>query len=68
MTQLTARGQFVRDEPAAPGVDLWLNSWGTAFDDVMDHPSAHGLVNTRDCHNLRPEDPCRVSRSSDGGT
>jgi hypothetical protein len=38
--------QFVRDEPAAPGVDLWLNSWGTAFDDVMDHPSAHGLVNT----------------------
>jgi cholinesterase len=36
--------QFVREE--APGLDLWLNHWGAAFDDVMDHPAAHGIVNT----------------------
>ena len=41
--------QFVRDEAKAAGaasVDLWLNHWGAAFDDVMDHPAAHGIVNT----------------------
>ena len=37
--------QFVRDE-AASGVDLWLNHWGPAFDEVMEHPAAHGIVNT----------------------
>ena len=36
--------QFVREE--VPGLDLWLNHWGAAFDDVMDHPAAHGIVNT----------------------
>jgi len=35
--------QFVREE--APGLDLWLNHWGTTFDDVMEHPAAHGIVN-----------------------
>ena len=38
--------QFVKEESASAGVDLWLNHWGPAFDDVMDHPAAHGLVNT----------------------
>jgi phospholipase/lecithinase/hemolysin len=38
--------QFVREEAAAPGGDLWLNGWGAAFDDVMDHPAANGIVNT----------------------
>ena len=28
------------------GLDLWLNHWGAAFDDVMEHPAAHGIVNT----------------------
>ena len=38
--------QFVRDEARAPGVDLWLNHWGAAFDEVMDHPDAYGIANT----------------------
>ena len=38
--------QFVREEAGAAGLDLWLNHWGTAFDEVMDHPAAHGIVNT----------------------
>ena len=38
--------QFVRDEPATAGVDLWLNHWGPAFDEVMDHPAAYGMANT----------------------
>jgi cholinesterase len=39
--------QFVREErSSAPGVDLWLNRWGTAFDEVIEHPSAYGIVNT----------------------
>ena len=37
--------QFVRQEAAA-GFDLWLNHWGAAFDEVMEHPAAHGIVNT----------------------
>jgi phospholipase/lecithinase/hemolysin len=38
--------QFVRQEAAAAGIDLWLNHWGAAFDEVIDHPAAHGIVNT----------------------
>ena len=38
--------QFVRDEAGAAGLDLWLNHWGAAFDEVMEHPSVHGIVNT----------------------
>ena len=38
--------QFVRDEAGATNLDLWLNRWGAAFDDVMDHPAAYGIVNT----------------------
>jgi hypothetical protein len=38
--------QFVREEAAAAGVDLWLNHWGAAFDEVMERPAAHGIVNT----------------------
>ena len=38
--------QFVRDEAGAAGVNLWLNRWGPAFDEVMEHPAAHGIVNT----------------------
>lgn len=38
--------QFVRDEAGAAGLDLWLNQWGAAFDEVMDHPAAHGIDNT----------------------
>jgi hypothetical protein len=37
--------QFVREEAAA-GLDLWPNHWGAAFDEVMEHPAAHGIVNT----------------------
>ncbi len=38
--------QFVREVAAAAGLDLWLNHWGAAFDDVMEHPAAYGIVNT----------------------
>src|SRR4026207_718762 len=30
--------QFVREESGSGGLDLWLNNWGPAFDEVMDHP------------------------------
>jgi hypothetical protein len=38
--------RFVRDEAASAGLDLWLNHWGAAFDEVMEHPAVHGIVNT----------------------
>ena len=38
--------QFVRDEARAGSLDLWLNHWGTAFDEVMEQPAVHGIVNT----------------------
>lgn len=37
---------FVRREAAATGSDLWLNHWGAAFDEVLEHPAAYGIVNT----------------------
>jgi cholinesterase len=37
--------QFVREE-AGGGRDLWLNGWGAAFDEVIEHPAAHGIVDT----------------------
>ena len=40
--------QLARDEAGAAGIDLWLNHWGAAFDEVMDRPAAHGIVNTAD--------------------
>jgi cholinesterase len=38
--------QFVREEAGAAGLDLWLNHWGPAFDEVLEHPAAYGIVNT----------------------
>ena len=38
--------QFVRQEAGATGLDLWLNRWGAAFDEVMEQPAPHGIVNT----------------------
>ena len=38
--------QFVGQEAAA-GHDVWLNHWGDAFDDVMEHPAAYGIANTK---------------------
>jgi phospholipase/lecithinase/hemolysin len=34
--------QFVREE-AAGGLDLWLNGWGEAFDDVIAKPASYGF-------------------------
>jgi phospholipase/lecithinase/hemolysin len=36
---------FVREE-AAKGLDIRLNGWGDAFDEVMANPTAHGIRNT----------------------
>ena len=41
-----ALAQFVQDERARLGLDLWLNHWGADFDEVMEHPNAYGIVNT----------------------
>jgi cholinesterase len=52
--------QFVRDGRGSFGIDLWLNHWGADFDEVMDHPGAYGLVNTKNpCagRELRDQDP-----------
>lgn len=38
--------RFVRDEPRAPGFNLWLNNWGAAFDEVMERPASYGITNT----------------------
>jgi hypothetical protein len=38
--------QFVRQETATTGADLWLNHWGAWFDEVIDHPASYGIVNT----------------------
>jgi phospholipase/lecithinase/hemolysin len=38
--------QFVREEAGAAGLDLWLNHWGAAFDEIMEHPATHGFVDT----------------------
>jgi hypothetical protein len=38
--------RFVREEAGGAGLDLWLNHWGAAFDEVLEHPAEHGIVNT----------------------
>jgi hypothetical protein len=38
--------QFVREEAGAARLDLWLNHWGAAFDEVLEHPAMHGILNT----------------------
>ncbi len=38
--------EFVQQEATATGLDLWLNHWGAAFDEVMEHPAAYGIANT----------------------
>ena len=55
--------QFVREEAAAAGLDFWLNHWGAAFDDVMEHPAAYGIVDTTDAcagRAIFDEDPTPV--------
>lgn len=41
-----AYDQFVGQESGATRLDLWLNHWGAAFDEVMEHPASYGIVNT----------------------
>jgi phospholipase/lecithinase/hemolysin len=41
-----ALAQLAQEGPQL-GVDLWLNHWGADYDEVMDHPEAYGLVNTK---------------------
>jgi hypothetical protein len=38
--------QFVDQEGSAARVDVWLNHWGAAFDEVMEHPAEYGIINT----------------------
>lgn len=37
--------QFVGEEATA-GLDLWLNRWGSAFDEILENPAGYGIVNT----------------------
>ena len=30
------------------GIDLWLSEWGRYFDEVIDHPKAYGITNSKD--------------------
>jgi phospholipase/lecithinase/hemolysin len=39
--------QLVADAHAQLGLDIWLNHWGADFDEIIDHPAAYGLVNTK---------------------
>ncbi len=39
--------QLVADTHAQRGIDVWLNHWGADFDEIIDHPAAYGLVNTK---------------------
>jgi phospholipase/lecithinase/hemolysin len=39
-----ALAEFVVQEQARLGVDLWLNHWGADFDAVMEHPEAYGIL------------------------
>jgi cholinesterase len=41
-----ALAQFVVQEQAKLGVDLWLNHWGADFDAVMEHPDVYGILHT----------------------
>src|SRR5213079_3502651 len=40
--------EFVRQGAGAADLDLWLNHWGAAFDEVLEHPTLYGIVNTTD--------------------
>jgi cholinesterase len=46
-----------------PGVDVRLSQWGVYFDEVMLHPAAHGITNTKDAcagRAIFDEDPTPV--------
>jgi len=38
--------QFVGEQGRTSGSDLWMNRWGGDFDEVMEHPAAHGILDT----------------------
>jgi hypothetical protein len=42
-----AIARLVEEGRAKLGVDLWLNHWGPDFDEVIDHPAAYGIANTK---------------------
>ncbi len=37
--------QLVNDAREQLGVDIWINHWGSYFDEVMDHPANYGITN-----------------------
>jgi hypothetical protein len=40
--------QLAQDTQTALGVEVWLNHWGQAYDDILDHPEKFGITNTKD--------------------
>jgi hypothetical protein len=38
---------FVERDARSLGIDLWLNHWGEGYDDVMEHPAAYGIADTK---------------------
>jgi phospholipase/lecithinase/hemolysin len=38
--------QLAKDAHEQLGVDIWINHWGSYYDEVMDHPASYGITNT----------------------
>lgn len=38
--------QLVKEIREQLGVDIWINHWGSYFDEVIDHPASYGITNT----------------------
>jgi phospholipase/lecithinase/hemolysin len=41
-----AFAQLAKDAHEQLGVDIWINHWGSYYDEVMDHPASYGIINT----------------------
>ncbi len=41
-----AFAQLAKDAHEQLGVDIWINHWGSYYDEVMDHPASYGITNT----------------------
>lgn len=59
--------QLAQELKGQSGLDIWINHWGPAFDEVMDHAASYGLTNTTDqCagRDISDQDPTPVGDPS----